>query len=92
MATFVATLPVAALLLVLSGWVLGALIGGYVAARIARRSWTAWVVGGVVEIGVIANAVLIPHPAWMTIAGVLAPMPAAWLGARLATRRMRAPR
>jgi uncharacterized membrane protein len=36
---------------------------------------------------VIANAVMIPHPLWMTIAGVLLPVPTAWLGAKLATRR-----
>jgi hypothetical protein len=41
----------------------------------------------VIVVGVIANAVMIPHPPWMTIAGVLLPVPAAWLGARLATRR-----
>jgi hypothetical protein len=92
MAAFVATLPVAALLLVLCGWVLGALAGGYVAVRIARRTWPAWVVGIVIEIGVIANAVMIPHPTWMTVAGVLLPLPAAWLGARLATRRASATR
>jgi MFS family permease len=87
-ATFVATLPIAALLLVLAGWVLGALIGGYVAARIARKPRPALAVGIVIVVGVIVNAVMIPHPLWMTIAGVLLPVPAAWLGARLATRRM----
>jgi MFS family permease len=86
-ATFVATLPIAALLLVLAGWVLGALIGGYVAARIARKPRPALAVGIVIVVGVIVNAVMIPHPLWMTIAGVLLPVPAAWLGARLATRR-----
>jgi hypothetical protein len=85
-AAFVATLPVAALLLVLAGWVLGALIGGYVAARIARKPRPALTVGIVIVVGVIANAVMIPHPLWMTAAGVLLPIPAAWLGAKLATR------
>lgn len=89
MAAFVATLPVSALLLVLSGWVLGALLGGYVAARIARKPFPALVVGIVIEVGVIANAVMIPHPMWMTVAGVLLPVPAAWIGARLATRGAR---
>ena len=89
-AAFVATLPASALLLVLSGWVLGALTGGYLAARIARKPRPALVIGIVIEIGVIANAVMIPHPLWMTIAGVLLPVPAAWLGAKLATRRANA--
>jgi MFS family permease len=86
-AAFVATLPIAALLLVLAGWVLGALFGGHVAARLARKPRPALVVGIVIVVGVIVNAVMIPHPLWMTIAGVLLPVPAAWLGARLATRR-----
>ena len=86
-AAFVATLPASALLLVLSGWVLGGLVGGYVAASISRKPRPALTVGIVIVIGVIANAVMIPHPMWMTVAGVLLPVPAAWLGAKLATRR-----
>ena len=86
-AAFVATLPVSALLLVLAGWVLGGLVGGYVAASISRKPRAALTVGIVIVLGVIANAVMIPHPMWMTIAGVLLPVPAAWFGAKLATRR-----
>jgi hypothetical protein len=63
------------------------LIGGYVAASIARKPRPALAVGIVIVLGVIANAVMIPHPLWMTAAGVLLPVPAAWLGAQLATRR-----
>jgi len=85
-AAFVATLPASALLLVLSGWVLGGLVGGYVAASISRKPRPALTVGIVIVLGVIVNAVMIPHPMWMTIAGVLLPVPAAWLGAKLATR------
>ena len=91
-AAFVATLPASALLLVLSGWVLGGLVGGYVAASISRKPRAALTVGIVIVLGVIANAVMIPHPMWMTIAGVLLPVPAAWLGAKLATRGARAAR
>ena len=91
-AAFVATLPASALLLVLSGWVLGGLVGGYVAASISRKPRAALTVGIVIVLGVIANAVMIPHPMWMTIAGVLLPVPAAWLGAKLATRRASATR
>ena len=56
-------------------------------ARIARKPRPALTVGIVIVVGVIANAVMIPHPFWMTITGVLLPVPAAWLGAKLATRR-----
>ena len=91
-AAFVATLPASALLLVLAGWVLGGLVGGYVAASISRKPRPALTVGIVIVLGVIVNAVMIPHPMWMTIAGVLLPVPAAWLGAKLATRRASATR
>ena len=47
----------------------------------------AWLTIMLCEFGsaaVILNASLIPHPLWMTVTGVLLPLPAAWLGARLA--------
>ncbi|MGQ4659915.1 hypothetical protein [Lysobacter sp. F6437] len=85
LAIFIRAAPPAAMALVVAGWALGALIGGWLAARISRRHprAAAVLVGAVVLAGVIANAMMIPHPLWMTIAGVLLPLPAAWLGARL---------
>ena len=89
LAVFIRSAPPAAMALVVAGWTLGALVGGWLAARISRRHPlpAALVVGAVVVAGVIANAMMIPHPLWMTVAGVLLPLPAAWLGARLARRR-----
>ena len=76
------------MLLVLIGWVLGAFLGGWVAARIARhRRAAALVIGALVVLGVVANNMMIPHPLWMTIAGVLLPIPAAWLAARGLARK-----
>lgn len=77
--------PVQAMLLVVIGWSLAAFLGGWVAARIARRRVAALVVGAFVVLGVIANNMMIPHPQWMTITGVVLPIPLAWLAARLAT-------
>lgn len=86
LASFIQAAPPMAMALVLGGWVLGALAGGWTAARISRRypRIAALLVGALVLAGVIANAMLIPHPLWMALAGVLLPLPAAWLGARLA--------
>ncbi|MGH8084653.1 MAG: hypothetical protein ACREPV_05195 [Lysobacter sp.] len=88
LAAFIQAAPVMAMAFVLGGWVLGALLGGWTAARISRRHpcIAALLVGTVVLAGVIANTMMIPHPQWMTLAGVLLPLPAAWLGARLARR------
>lgn len=74
---------------VLMGWTLASLAGGWVAARASGRHplGAALAVGGLIVAGVLLNATLLPHPAWMTTLGVLLPLPAAWAGARLARRR-----
>ena len=88
LAAFIQAAPPMAMAFVLGGWVLGAILGGWTAARISRRHprIAALLVGAMVLAGVIANATMIPHPLWMTVAGVLLPLPAAWLGARLGRR------
>jgi MFS family permease len=73
---------------VLTGWMLAAVAGGWVASRISHRHGTASAlcVGALIVAGVLLNVALLPHPAWMTVLGVLLPLPAAWAGARLARR------
>lgn len=87
LAGLIAQMPVGALGLVLAGWVVGALDAGLVAGMIARRRWPAIVVGALVALGVAFVVLMVPHPAWMSIAGVLLPIPAALVGARLAGAR-----
>lgn len=86
LAAFVAAAPPAAMVCVVAGYALAAGAGGWVAARIGRSHprLAALLVGALVLAGVLANYALIPHPTWMVIAGVALPLPAAWLGARLA--------
>ena len=63
-----------------------AFAGGWVAARIARhRMAAALIIGVLVLAGVIANNAMIPHPLWMTVAGIVLPLPLAWLAARAAS-------
>jgi hypothetical protein len=85
---FVASMPASALVLLVLGWCAGAFIGGGVAARIAEhhRSLLALAIGALVAIGVLFNAADIHHPAWVTAAGVVLPIPLAWLAARLVQR------
>lgn len=89
MSAHLAAAPLPALLLVVAGWVVGALDGGLVAALISRRHklGAALAVGLLVLAGVIAVTAMFAHPRWMLIAGLALPLPASWLGARLAPRR-----
>jgi hypothetical protein len=77
------------MLVVVVGWALAAFVGAWVAARIARhRRAAALVIGLLVLAGVIANIAMIPHPLWMTVAGLALPLPLAWLAARIASPRV----
>ena len=84
-AAFAASLPTAAMALVLAGWLIGAFVGAAVAARIALRHAMscALLIGAVVVAGVIDSGLSIPHPTWVIAMGVLLPIPLAYLAAKL---------
>ena len=88
MAQIIQMLPTGAMLFVVAAWVIGAFDGGFVAALIARgqRPRVAAIVPALmVMAGVVAMVVQMPaHPKWMSIAGLLLPIPAALAGAALA--------
>lgn len=77
-------IPAAAFVFVLVGYVLGALAGGYTAARLGRARGLALVAGTILMLFGILNVVLIPHPLWVTVATFLVFLPSAWLGGKLA--------
>lgn len=82
----VAQMPAAALVFVLLGWFVGALAGAWVANRIAGNILAGWVVALVVAASGIATMVMIPHPAWMWVAGIALPMAAGWIAQKAASR------
>lgn len=87
LAQLVALAPIGMKVLVVFGWALASLAGGWIAAKIARHPRTAaLVLGLLIVIGCIMNVATIPHPSWMTILGILLPVPLALLGARLTGR------
>ena len=45
------------------------------------------IVGAAVALGALLMVTMVPHPMWMTIAGVLLPIPAALFGAWLVRGR-----
>ena len=89
LARLVASATMGKKLWVLGGWTAVAFAGGWVAAKVAHRHRTgaALAVGVLIIAGVALNALLLPHPAWMTVVGVLLPLPVAWRAARLASPR-----
>ena len=74
-AAMIAQMPVGALLFVVAGWVLGALVAGLIAARLSRRSRPTYIVTAIF-LGLCGlNFVMIPHPVWMVAATlVLVPL------------------
>lgn len=68
------TVPLAAKLIVVAAWFLGALAGAFVAGLLSRAYWSGWVVAGLVVLGGMVTIVMIPHPVWMQIAAVVAPL------------------
>ena len=94
LSAIMAVQPVAAKAFVVVAWVVGAFAGGWVAAKISRTypRAAAVIVALVVVAGVVGMILQLPgHPRWMAALGLLLPIPAALLGARLAGPRV-APR
>ena len=84
------SLPFATLIWPLIGWFLGAIAGGWVALRVAGERWTGWAIAACVLAATILNLVLIRHPTWMIVAGVIAPLLGGWIAQLLPKTRRRA--
>ena len=72
-AAMVAAMPLAAKLMVVLGWALGAFAGALVAFRAARWEAAGWIVAIFVVAGGIVNIVTIPHPFWMQLCAIAMP-------------------
>ena len=67
-------MPLSVQLVILAAYFLAALAGGFVAARISRAAWTAWLLAALVSAGAVGSMFLIPYPQWMQVAAVIAPL------------------
>lgn len=86
-AKFMLQMPFMAKAMLALAWAAGAFVGGLVAAKIARhQNAAALFVALVVMSGVVGMIVRVPHPTWLAAAGLLLPIPAALLAARLVHR------
>ena len=68
------SIPLPAKIIVVFAWFAGALAGGYVAKRIRGRWWSPWLIAALVAFGAVIAIMMIPHPVWMQIAAVAAPL------------------
>jgi hypothetical protein len=67
----VATLPAGAFVLVLVGWLVGTLLGTFLAAKIGRSRVPAYVVGVLLLCGGIMNIAMLPQPVWFDVVALL---------------------
>ena len=81
--------PVGALLVVVFGWLMGGIVGGWVAARLAPRDGMrhALILGVGLTFAGVANNLMLPPPVWFWAATMVVLLPATYVGARLASAR-----
>jgi len=81
-----AAAPVGSLLVVIAGWILGGLAGGWAAAKIAGRSGVTHGValGVLLTCAGVANNIALPPPLWFWVASVVVLLPSAYAGAKSA--------
>jgi hypothetical protein len=82
------SIPAGALVLVLIGWALGALAGGFLTGRLVQDGQPAHALAvGLVVLGAAVWTMLtLPHPVWMWVGAILLVPAAGWLGGRLAVK------
>lgn len=70
---YVANLPLGAFVSILLGWLLGTVAGGLTACYVAREKPVVFasIIGAIMLAATITNLVLIPHPTWFSIAGII---------------------
>ena len=87
-----ASAPIGAFLVVLFGWVLGSLVGGFAAARIGSNAPLAHalILGVLLTLAGIANNLMLPPPMWFWVISLLVFLPAAYAGAKLAPAKSQA--
>lgn len=70
---YTSSLPLGAFLFVLLGWLMGTITGGLAACFVAREKPLVFasIIGAVMLAATIANLMMIPHPTWFSIAGII---------------------
>jgi hypothetical protein len=89
MRAMLASAPLGALLVVIVGWILGAVAGEWTVARLAAQAKPrdGLVLGALLTLAGVANNLMIRPLLWFWIASLVVLLPAAHFGARLAAAR-----
>jgi hypothetical protein len=66
---------------------LGAQAGGVVAYRITGLRWAAWAMAAFVALAAIVNILMIPHPEWMQVGSLVAPLIGGFIAVHLGRPR-----
>ncbi len=82
LSSWIKTLPVSAMIIVILGWFVGSFTGAYIVSRMDELSAirSTAVVGTLLLVSTIINLVQIPHPNWMWIGGVVSILCGTYLG------------
>jgi hypothetical protein len=74
MRAFLADLPWRSYVFILAAYLIGTVLGVIAAASIVPnpRSRTTWIVGGLILVATCANLYILPHPAWFSVAALVA--------------------
>jgi sorbitol-specific phosphotransferase system component IIBC len=85
MRVIIAEMPFGAFVIVVSGWILGAGLGAWVATRLSRtaKAWPGGAVGAVTLAATGINLFTIAHPVWVVIAALIGIPLATWVGIRV---------
>ncbi len=85
-AEIMASAPTGAFVVVLVGWLLGSIAGGWAATRFTRRDSgaPALILGVLLTLAGISNNLMLPPPAWFWVASLAVLLPGSWYGGRCA--------
>ena len=85
MNAYLESVPLAAMLLVLAGYVIGTFDGTLVASLIGREQpmINALLIGVLMLAGTVSTLLMFKHPTWFSIASVVGIIVSAWGGAKL---------
>jgi hypothetical protein len=83
-AKYIEHAPLGAFAFILGAWVVAVVIGGMIAAFIARKVIFAVIIGLLVLAGSAVNLFMIPHPTWFSVTGIIVVIAAILITKRLA--------
>jgi hypothetical protein len=85
---YMMSVPPMGYIMVVIGWIVGAFAAGFVVTKMTRRESPGItlpiVVGALMTLGAILNFIVLPHPTWFVIVGLLVFIPSSLVAHRFA--------